>query len=96
MEYLTLTNSTFIIEVYDVGLCYCRLLTKVFIGMQGFELDFSELREYTHGFFSHVAEILEEGVVPVSLDSLVSIFTTFSIRRQLHCLPRFLMSTLLC
>lgn len=38
--------------------------------MQGFELDFSELREYTHGFFSHVAEILEEGVVPVWFNSV--------------------------
>ncbi|KAG6541698.1 hypothetical protein Mapa_016963 [Marchantia paleacea] len=30
----------------------------------GFTLDFSELREYSHGFFSNVAEILEEGLVP--------------------------------
>ncbi|KAL2650159.1 hypothetical protein R1flu_018287 [Riccia fluitans] len=30
----------------------------------GFALDFSELREYSHGFFSNVAEILEEGLVP--------------------------------
>lgn len=27
----------------------------------GFGLEFSELREYTHGFFSNVAEILDEG-----------------------------------
>lgn len=27
---------------------------------QGFELEFSELREYTHGFFSNIAEILED------------------------------------
>jgi hypothetical protein len=33
--------------------------------MQGFLLDFSELREYSHGFFSNVAEILEEGLTPV-------------------------------
>eukprot|EP00249_Psilotum_nudum_P024844 c29306_g1_i2 orf=418-3579(+) len=29
----------------------------------GFSLDFSQLREYTHGFFSNVAEVLEEGLV---------------------------------
>lgn len=28
---------------------------------QGFGLEFSELREYTHGFFSNVAEILDDG-----------------------------------
>lgn len=28
---------------------------------QGFRLEFSELREYTHGFFSNVAELLEDG-----------------------------------
>ncbi|KAJ7524132.1 hypothetical protein O6H91_18G079600 [Diphasiastrum complanatum] len=31
--------------------------------IEGFSLDFSELREYSHGFFSNVAEILEEGLV---------------------------------
>ncbi|KAK1279740.1 hypothetical protein QJS04_geneDACA020675 [Acorus gramineus] len=29
--------------------------------ISGFALDFSELREYTHGFFSNVAEILDDG-----------------------------------
>lgn len=29
--------------------------------ISGFDLEFSELREYTHGFFSNVAEILDEG-----------------------------------
>lgn len=29
----------------------------------GFSLDFSELREYTHGFLGNVAEVLEEGLV---------------------------------
>lgn len=29
--------------------------------ISGFGLEFSELREYTHGFFSNIAEILEEG-----------------------------------
>ncbi|KAI5661542.1 hypothetical protein M9H77_20865 [Catharanthus roseus] len=32
--------------------------------ISGFGLEFSELREYTHGFFSNVAEILDEGFVP--------------------------------
>ncbi|CAO2829167.1 unnamed protein product [Amaranthus hypochondriacus] len=31
--------------------------------IKGFELEFSELREYTHGFFSNVAEILGDGFV---------------------------------
>ncbi|KAJ4964923.1 hypothetical protein NE237_016772 [Protea cynaroides] len=31
--------------------------------ISGFGLEFSELREYTHGFFSNVAEILDEGFV---------------------------------
>ncbi|GAA0166650.1 transporter [Lithospermum erythrorhizon] len=42
----------------------------------GFGLDYSELREYTHGFFSNVAEILDEGffqylphVVPLAFSS---------------------------
>ncbi|KAJ1686897.1 hypothetical protein LUZ63_018287 [Rhynchospora breviuscula] len=29
--------------------------------LSGFTLDFSELREYTHGFFSNIAEILDAG-----------------------------------
>ncbi|WOL18351.1 putative importin subunit beta-4 isoform X1 [Canna indica] len=29
--------------------------------LAGFALDFSELREYTHGFFSNMAEILDDG-----------------------------------
>ncbi|CAM6083186.1 unnamed protein product [Calypogeia fissa] len=32
--------------------------------LNGFSLDFSELREYSHGFFSNVAEILEENLAP--------------------------------
>eukprot|EP00268_Persea_americana_P041727 TRINITY_DN4168_c0_g1_i3.p1 TRINITY_DN4168_c0_g1~~TRINITY_DN4168_c0_g1_i3.p1 ORF type:complete len:1049 (+),score=249.49 TRINITY_DN4168_c0_g1_i3:96-3242(+) len=42
----------------------------------GFALDFSELREYTHGFFSNVAEIMDDGftqylphVVPLAFTS---------------------------
>ncbi|KAL3620856.1 hypothetical protein CASFOL_035768 [Castilleja foliolosa] len=42
----------------------------------GFGLEYSELREYTHGFFSNVAELLEDGftqylphVVPLSFSS---------------------------
>lgn len=31
--------------------------------ISGFALEFSELREYTHGFFSNVAEILDDGFV---------------------------------
>lgn len=31
--------------------------------ISGYGLEFSELREYTHGFFSNVAEILDEGLV---------------------------------
>ncbi|KAK3016311.1 hypothetical protein RJ639_007291 [Escallonia herrerae] len=44
--------------------------------ISGYGLEFSELREYTHGFFSNVAEILEEGftqylphVVPLAFSS---------------------------
>ncbi|KAJ7968063.1 importin-4 [Quillaja saponaria] len=44
--------------------------------ISGFGLEFSELREYTHGFFSNVAEILDDGfaqylphVVPLSFSS---------------------------
>ncbi|PWA69088.1 ARM repeat superfamily protein [Artemisia annua] len=44
--------------------------------ISGFGLEYSELREYTHGFFSNVAEILEDGfvqylphVVPLALSS---------------------------
>ncbi|XAR49390.1 hypothetical protein NMG60_11032575 [Bertholletia excelsa] len=31
--------------------------------ISGFGLEFSELREYTHGFFSNIAEILDDGFV---------------------------------
>uniref|UniRef100_A0A1D1ZIV0 Putative importin subunit beta-4 n=1 Tax=Anthurium amnicola TaxID=1678845 RepID=A0A1D1ZIV0_9ARAE len=31
--------------------------------ISGFTLDFSELREYTHGFFSNLAEMLDDGFV---------------------------------
>ncbi|XP_015062206.1 importin-4 [Solanum pennellii] len=44
--------------------------------ISGFGLEFSELREYTHGFFSNIAEILDEGfaqylphVVPLAFNS---------------------------
>ncbi|KAK3011325.1 hypothetical protein RJ639_011712 [Escallonia herrerae] len=44
--------------------------------ISGYGLEFSELREYTHGFFSNVAEILDEGftqylphVVPLAFSS---------------------------
>lgn len=44
--------------------------------ISGFGLDFSELREYTHGFFSNVAEILDDGftmylphIVPLAFSS---------------------------
>ncbi|XP_020551643.1 importin-4 isoform X2 [Sesamum indicum] len=44
--------------------------------ISGFVLEFSELREYTHGFFSNVAELLEDGftqylphVVPLAFSS---------------------------
>ncbi|KAJ6809219.1 putative importin subunit beta-4 isoform X1 [Iris pallida] len=44
--------------------------------LSGFALDFSELREYTHGFFSNIAEILDDGftqylphVVPLAFSS---------------------------
>ncbi|KAF6152809.1 hypothetical protein GIB67_004638 [Kingdonia uniflora] len=44
--------------------------------ISGFTLEFSELREYTHGFFSNVSEIMEEGfaqylpyVVPLAISS---------------------------
>nr|GEX25924.1 importin-4 [Tanacetum cinerariifolium] len=44
--------------------------------ISGYGLEYSELREYTHGFFSNVAEILEDGmvqylphVVPLALTS---------------------------
>lgn len=44
--------------------------------ISGFGLEFSELREYTHGFFSNIAEILDEGfaqylphVVPLAFAS---------------------------
>ncbi|GJX63805.1 xyloglucan endotransglucosylase/hydrolase protein 2-like protein [Tanacetum coccineum] len=33
---------------------------------KGYRLEYSELREYTHGFFSNVAEILEDGMVQVT------------------------------
>ncbi|KAI8555138.1 hypothetical protein RHMOL_Rhmol05G0151100 [Rhododendron molle] len=44
--------------------------------ISGFGLEFSELREYTHGFFSNIAEILDDGfaqylphVVPLAVSS---------------------------
>lgn len=40
-------------------------LPLMFSILQGFGLEFSELREYTHGFFSNVAEILDDGFIQV-------------------------------
>ncbi|KAF9608378.1 hypothetical protein IFM89_009744 [Coptis chinensis] len=44
--------------------------------ISGFSLEFSELREYTHGFFSNIAEIMDDGfaqylphVVPLAFSS---------------------------
>lgn len=37
------------------------------IKFQGFGLEFSELREYTHGFFSNVAEILDDSFAQVCI-----------------------------
>lgn len=41
-----------------ISFWYIRLRGFIF---QGFGLEFSELREYTHGFFSNVAELLDDG-----------------------------------
>lgn len=38
----------------------------LYVYCQGFALDFSELREYTHGFFSNMAEILDDGFTQVT------------------------------
>ncbi|KAD4179444.1 hypothetical protein E3N88_28035 [Mikania micrantha] len=39
--------------------------------ISGYGLEYSELREYTHGFFSNVAEILEDGMVKQYLPHVV-------------------------
>ncbi|GJV55358.1 hypothetical protein Tco_1456363, partial [Tanacetum coccineum] len=44
--------------------------------LQGYGLEYSELREYTHGFFSHVAEFLEDGMVQY-LPHVVPLALTF-------------------
>jgi hypothetical protein len=41
----------------------------MFVFSQGFGLEFSELREYTHGFFSNVAEIMDDSFTQVYLVS---------------------------
>lgn len=53
--------------------------------MQGFGLEFSELREYTHGFFSNVAEILDDGFIKVEiLCSSIKLSPALSSRSYTH------------
>ncbi|GJX45671.1 golgin candidate 6 [Tanacetum coccineum] len=40
--------------------------------IKGYRLEYSELREYTHGFFSNVAEILEDGMVQKKIRLLLN------------------------
>lgn len=44
---------------------FLKRLINCLLFSQGFGLEFSELREYTHGFFSNVAEILDDGFTQV-------------------------------
>ncbi|KAJ0971623.1 hypothetical protein J5N97_019582 [Dioscorea zingiberensis] len=62
----------------DVGRMRIEPILPPFIeaALSGFALEFTELREYTHGFFSNVAEILGDGfikylphVVPLAFSS---------------------------
>ncbi|KAL6515235.1 hypothetical protein OROHE_018867 [Orobanche hederae] len=66
------------IVAMSVGRTRMEPILPAFIeaAISGFGLEFSELREYTHGFFSNVAEILEDGftqylphVVPLAFSS---------------------------
>ncbi|KAJ8425778.1 hypothetical protein Cgig2_020916 [Carnegiea gigantea] len=66
------------IVAMSVGRAGMELILPPYIeaAIAGFGLEFSELREYTHGFFSNVAEILDDGfvqylphVVPLALSS---------------------------
>ncbi|KAL6494510.1 hypothetical protein OROGR_031310 [Orobanche gracilis] len=66
------------IVAMSVGRARMEPILPAFIeaAISGFGLEFSELREYTHGFFSNVAEILEDGftqylprVVPLAFSS---------------------------
>ena len=46
--------------------------------IQGFGLEYSELREYTHGFFSNVAEILDDSFAQVWISfSQIDFLTAF-------------------
>ncbi|KAH6768861.1 ARM repeat superfamily protein [Perilla frutescens var. frutescens] len=66
------------IVAMSVGRARMEPILPAFIeaAISGFGLEFSELREYTHGFFSNVAELLEDGfpqylphVVPLAFSS---------------------------
>ncbi|GFP99204.1 probable importin subunit beta-4 [Phtheirospermum japonicum] len=66
------------IVAMSVGRARMEPILPAFIeaAISGFRLEFSELREYTHGFFSNVAELLEDGftqylphVVPLAFSS---------------------------
>ncbi|KAL0422282.1 UNVERIFIED_CONTAM: hypothetical protein Slati_3251100 [Sesamum latifolium] len=66
------------IVAMSVGRARMEPILPAFVeaAISGFGLEFSELREYTHGFFSNVAELLEDGftqylphVVPLAFSS---------------------------
>ncbi|KAK6156979.1 hypothetical protein DH2020_011227 [Rehmannia glutinosa] len=66
------------IVAMSVGRARMEPILPAFIeaAISGFGLEFSELREYTHGFFSNVAELLDDGftqylphVVPLAFSS---------------------------
>ncbi|KAI3445636.1 hypothetical protein Pfo_002301 [Paulownia fortunei] len=66
------------IVAMSVGRARMEPIFPAFIeaAISGFGLEFSELREYTHGFFSNVAELLDDGftqylphVVPLAFSS---------------------------
>lgn len=67
-----ITVITLPLSLAGIIISVFKVISFVFYS-QGFGLEFSELREYTHGFFSNIAEILADGFVQVCMDGFVKL-----------------------
>ncbi|MCO5558950.1 hypothetical protein L7F22_012541 [Adiantum nelumboides] len=67
-----------------VGCQNMQLVLHEFVGaaITGFSLDYSELREYTHGFLSSVAEVLKESFVQVASITIIILLTHIGVMQQ--------------
>lgn len=81
--------------IFELKISFCGRKSSQLTKFQGFGLEFSELREYTHGFFSNIAEILDDTFAQVCMNFYqvgfikVSILVVMFKLTEKHCFAVF-------